>query len=178
MRKQLSKKLRFEVFKRDSFTCQYCGAVPPNVVLHVDHINPVKLGGRNEIDNLVTSCSCCNIGKGANELTNVPESLADKAKKIKESELQIKGYYKAIQERRERVDQEAWVIARILDNRIIDTCRKDWLQSIKMFIDKIGYFAVLDAAELTDAKGLHSYNSAFRYFCGICWGKYRDNKNG
>lgn len=28
-RKQLSKKLRFEVFKRDSFTCQYCGKKSP-----------------------------------------------------------------------------------------------------------------------------------------------------
>ena len=37
-REQLSAKLRFEVFKRDSFVCQYCGSHPPQVVLHVDHI--------------------------------------------------------------------------------------------------------------------------------------------
>ncbi len=32
-RKPLSKKMRFDVFKRDGFQCQYCGAMPPNIVL-------------------------------------------------------------------------------------------------------------------------------------------------
>lgn len=49
--------------KRDSFTCQYCGAKAPDVILHVDHINPVSKGGRNEIINLITSCEPCNLGK-------------------------------------------------------------------------------------------------------------------
>lgn len=68
-RKPLSKKLRFEVFKRDLFTCQYCGRKAPDVVLHVDHINPVKRGGKNDIMNLVTSCMDCNLGKGAKTLS-------------------------------------------------------------------------------------------------------------
>jgi hypothetical protein len=59
----ISKTLRFEVFKRDSFKCQYCGATAPEVVLHVDHINPVAKGGSNEITNLVTACQPCNLGK-------------------------------------------------------------------------------------------------------------------
>ncbi len=62
-RKGISKKTRFEVFKRDSFTCQYCGKAAPDVVLHVDHINPVSKGGDNEIINLVTACQGCNLGK-------------------------------------------------------------------------------------------------------------------
>lgn len=64
-RKAMSKKLRFEVFKRDSFTCQYCGKSAPDVVLHVDHIDPVSKGGSNDILNLITSCAECNGGKGA-----------------------------------------------------------------------------------------------------------------
>ena len=55
-RKAISKKLRFEVFKRDNFTCQYCGRTAPDVVLEVDHIKAVKNGGTNDIMNLVTSC--------------------------------------------------------------------------------------------------------------------------
>jgi 5-methylcytosine-specific restriction endonuclease McrA len=55
-RKSMSKKLRFEVFKRDSFACQYCGNKAPDVVLEVDHINPVSKGGDNSILNLITSC--------------------------------------------------------------------------------------------------------------------------
>ncbi len=67
-RKALSKKTRFEVFKRDSFTCQYCGAKAPEVVLHVDHIEPVAAGGSNDILNLITACAACNGGKAARKL--------------------------------------------------------------------------------------------------------------
>jgi hypothetical protein len=64
-RTPISKKLRFEVFKRDKFTCQYCGSKAPDVVLHVDHLHPVAKGGKNDILNLVTACEGCNSGKGA-----------------------------------------------------------------------------------------------------------------
>lgn len=62
-RQPIRKSVRFEVFKRDSFTCQYCGCKAPDVILHVDHINPVSKGGDNEIINLITSCADCNLGK-------------------------------------------------------------------------------------------------------------------
>ena len=62
-RTALTKKIRFEVFKRDKFTCQYCGRMAPDVVLNVDHIHPVAKGGTDEIVNLVTSCHACNAGK-------------------------------------------------------------------------------------------------------------------
>lgn len=67
-RKALSKKIRFEVFKRDSFKCQYCGKSAPDVILHVDHIDPVSRGGKNDLINLITSCQPCNAGKGARTL--------------------------------------------------------------------------------------------------------------
>lgn len=69
-RKATSKKLRFEVFKRDRFTCQYCGAMAPDVVLHIDHVSPVSKGGQNDILNLITACLECNSGKGARELSD------------------------------------------------------------------------------------------------------------
>lgn len=67
-RKALSKKTRFEVFKRDKFTCQYCGAKAPDAVLECDHIKPVAEGGTDDILNLVTACQGCNRGKGARRL--------------------------------------------------------------------------------------------------------------
>lgn len=70
-RKYISKKLRFEVFKRDAFTCQYCGAKPPEIVLVVDHIIPLLLGGKNNILNLITSCVDCNAGKAGTLLDDV-----------------------------------------------------------------------------------------------------------
>lgn len=66
----LSKKIRFEVFKRDSFTCQYCGKSAPEVVLNADHIDPSSKGGSNNILNLITSCESCNSGKSDRRLSD------------------------------------------------------------------------------------------------------------
>ena len=68
-RKVISKKTRFEVFKRDSFKCCYCGNEAPNVVLEIDHIQPISKGGDNNIINLITSCFNCNRGKSNKVLT-------------------------------------------------------------------------------------------------------------
>jgi len=55
--------LRFKVLKRDNFTCQYCGRSSPDVELHIDHKIPVSMGGSDDIENLITACAECNIGK-------------------------------------------------------------------------------------------------------------------
>lgn len=54
---------RYEILKRDNFTCRYCGRKPPDVKLQVDHHFPRSLGGGDERINLVASCQQCNIGK-------------------------------------------------------------------------------------------------------------------
>jgi hypothetical protein len=91
-RKALTKKTRFEVFKRDSFSCQYCGRAAPIVVLNVDHIRPVADGGGSEILNLITSCFDCNSGK-SDRLLNDDTVLAKQmlqAKLLSEKREQIK----------------------------------------------------------------------------------------
>ncbi len=64
---RLSLSMRFQIFERDNFTCQYCGrnVKENNVILTVDHILPKKLGGSDKFDNLITSCRDCNLGKHA-----------------------------------------------------------------------------------------------------------------
>jgi len=59
-------KNRFEIFKRDNFTCQYCGRSAPMVQLELDHIKPQTKHGDNSKNNLITSCKECNIGKSNN----------------------------------------------------------------------------------------------------------------
>jgi hypothetical protein len=63
-----------EIFKRDGFRCQYCGAPAPDVRLAVDHVHPVALGGTNDPSNLITSCHTCNIGKNDVPLSTVRAS--------------------------------------------------------------------------------------------------------
>ncbi len=60
----LQPKVRFAVLNRDGFSCRYCGRSAPDVDLHVDHVIPVARGGTNDLDNLVTACADCNLGKG------------------------------------------------------------------------------------------------------------------
>ena len=78
-RKEISKGLRFHIFRRDDFTCQYCGRQPPEVILHLDHITPVARGGRNDEMNLITSCAECNMGKGKKLLDKPQRPDADLA---------------------------------------------------------------------------------------------------
>ncbi|MEX0801277.1 MAG: HNH endonuclease [Dehalococcoidia bacterium] len=59
----VSKVLRFEVLRRDRLTCRYCGRTSAEAKLHVDHLHPTALGGKDTLDNLVTACEDCNIGK-------------------------------------------------------------------------------------------------------------------
>jgi len=55
--------LRWQIFERDNFTCQYCGQSAPNVKLEIDHKIPISEGGTDNHDNLTTSCYACNRGK-------------------------------------------------------------------------------------------------------------------
>lgn len=87
--------LRFKIFERDNFTCQYCGQKPPNVVLHVDHIHPKSKGGGDEELNLITSCQSCNLGKKDKILKNPKKiDVSQEIENLKEAENQIKEYYK------------------------------------------------------------------------------------
>lgn len=57
--------LRFAVLERDGFKCRYCGrGASQGAILHADHIKPKSSGGEDSLENLVTACQECNIGKG------------------------------------------------------------------------------------------------------------------
>ncbi|KAA3648110.1 MAG: HNH endonuclease [Chloroflexi bacterium] len=51
-----------EIFRRDNFTCQYCGKQTNK--LTVDHVKPRRLGGSFSWENLVAACPPCNHRKG------------------------------------------------------------------------------------------------------------------
>lgn len=68
MRTPISSNLRFEILKRDGFTCQYCGANPSNASLEVGYIVPLAKGGEDSPRNLITSCLDCYQGKGDNDI--------------------------------------------------------------------------------------------------------------
>lgn len=59
----VTKRIRFEVLRRDEFTCRYCRS--RDNALTVDHVVPVALGGSDDPSNLVAACKDCNAGKAS-----------------------------------------------------------------------------------------------------------------
>lgn len=66
-KRQISSKLRFEVYERDGFKCVYCGSRKD---LSCDHVTPESKGGATEKGNLVTSCKSCNSRKKTKSLAD------------------------------------------------------------------------------------------------------------
>lgn len=83
---------RPNIYARDRYLCQYCGAKegstriingkPTKVVLTLDHVLPESRGGGFHWDNLVACCKFCNLKKGDRtpqeagmELLHIPRML-------------------------------------------------------------------------------------------------------
>jgi hypothetical protein len=67
--------VRIRVYKRDRFTCTYCGVSGQEAELEVDHIIAVANGGSHHMSNLTTACRKCNQEKGVGK--GNPKSRAD-----------------------------------------------------------------------------------------------------
>jgi hypothetical protein len=174
-KRSVSKKKRFNIFKRDSFSCRYCGRVPPQVVLEVDHIVPINEGGGNEEENLITACFECNRGKGSVSLDVVPETLAERGRRIAEIEDQLAGYREIVLAREDRIEAECWEIIEILSGQSKETT-KSRLASIKTFIEQLPLDVVRDAAVIARSRFPSHGPTQFKYFCGICWRRIREGE--
>ncbi|MFV9482306.1 HNH endonuclease [Christiangramia sp. ASW11-125] len=180
-RKSLSKKVRFEVFKRDKFQCQYCGKSAPDIVLNVDHIDPVANGGSNDLINLITSCFDCNQGKKARLLSD--DSVIKKQRKQLEK----------LQERREQLElMLEWKKSLTnLESDKIEIISEYWgslmhpfslnengKKTLEKLIRKFSIEDVLDAIDVANEKYLkfdeegeitkESVENAFNKVGGIC----------
>lgn len=151
-RKSLTKKTRFEVFKRDSFTCQYCGKKSPDVVLEVDHITPVSKGGKNEIMNLVTACFDCNRGKSNIKLKD--SSVIEKQRaQIEELNLRRQQLEMLLEWRtglQTIKDDEACKISEFISTLTNDkeSLSEFGLKNMRKHIKKFGLQEIFDATEI------------------------------
>jgi len=175
----ISKKTRFEVFKRDGFTCQYCGKLPPGVTLEVDHINPKSKNGKDDINNLITACFDCNRGKSNIVLERIPNTLAENLEILKEKEIQLSEYNKFIAKIERRIQKDISEIDEIYVSyfkgwRLSDNFKNS---SLKRFLNKLQKNIVKDAMHLACSK-MNNKDDSIRYFCGICWNRIRGINNG
>ncbi|MEL6582836.1 MAG: HNH endonuclease [Pseudomonadota bacterium] len=79
---------RFNLFLRDGFTCQYCGATGE---LTFDHVIPRSRGGRTTWENVVAACAPCNLKKGSKTLAQANMSLRRPAQEPDAEELKNMG---------------------------------------------------------------------------------------
>ena len=188
----VSKRVRFEVFKRDRFACQYCGRRPPDVVLEVDHIIPRVEGGPDDIHNLTTACLPCNRGKAGVPLENVAPAL---------DEMEIMAGLQEMLERMMELKRSAAVVEakREMEEELIDQVADWWemewqwsprfdAESVRQFIQKgLSMEDLRSAIDATvrkwnrkGADGRRTIASAdlFKYFSGVCWTMLRERDGG
>ena len=67
-----------EIFRRDDYTCQYCGKNGGQMTL--DHVLPRRLGGEHTWENLVAACRLCNHKKGGRLAERAGMKLKNKPK--------------------------------------------------------------------------------------------------
>lgn len=174
-RKSLSKKLRFEVFKRDNFHCQYCNASPPEVPLEIDHLIPVSKGGENLIDNLVTACFDCNRGKSNRGKSNilmdiVPPPLSETIERRRVAQLQYLEYKKVLKKDKKIIKDDINSVELIYNNSFEDYLFSNKFRiTVKSFIKKLGVSKVEESMESACIKIYWDEQKVLKYFCGICW---------
>ena len=154
-RKSMSKTLRFEVFKRDSFSCQYCGATPSKkTMLEVDHIKPVAKGGDNDILNLITSCFDCNRGKSARELSD--DSVVVKQKKQLDNLQEKREQFKMMYEWRKGLDgltsEAAHMITEYIESKVEPfVLSKSAKKNLEKTINKYDFDDILNAINISES---------------------------
>ena len=176
----VSKRLRFEILRRDNHACRYCGATAPDVALHVDHVVPESLGGTSAPDNLVTACADCNMGKSstAADASTVADVRQDAARWATAME--------QVAEIRNRQIQDDAALWSWFESVWCDW--RDWRgnaipfahnagTTIRQFLgsgltkDEIASLvAVAMNANHVDA------DSTWKYFCGCAWRRIRENQ--
>jgi 5-methylcytosine-specific restriction endonuclease McrA len=79
---------RFNLFLRDEFQCQYCGAIGD---LTFDHVVPRARGGITSWENVVAACARCNLRKGSKSLGQAGLSLRRPPRQPESEELRNQG---------------------------------------------------------------------------------------
>ena len=176
-RKPIPKGTRFEVLKRDEFTCQYCGREAPDVILEIDHIIPVSKGGDNSVMNLITSCRDCNRGKSDKELSDDSTVVRQKRQldDIQDRREQLEMIIAWRKELMEEIDSEVDYIDSIYFQYtewcMSESARRETRNRIK----KYGFNEVCEATEISVGKyydgSQRSWNLAFNKVGGICYNR-------
>lgn len=171
----VSKRLRFEILRRDGFRCRYCGLTAASAELRVDHVIPEALGGTDDPSNLVTACEPCNTGKSS----IAPDSpiVAD----VQQDALRWARALKLLAE--DRAEQCIWRVncERAFSDEWENWTDRhgneiplpaDWRHSFARFL--AAGLELDDLIELIDVAMSSRAKDTWTYFCGCAWQRVRE----
>jgi hypothetical protein len=170
----VSKRLRFEVLKRDNHTCRYCGGTSPDVRLTIDHVVPVALGGSNDPTNLVAACADCNAGKSSVP-ANAPlvaDIASDAMRWAYAMECAAAGasYLRYERDQIRTQFREHWGGFTYGYNKLEVPIDGAWAQSVDQLLQTgLTVEDLIECIDIAMAKQKISADDTWRYFCGVAW---------
>lgn len=178
----VSKRLRFEILRRDNHACRYCGGVAPDVTLTVDHVIPVALGGSDDPSNLVAACRDCNAGKSSvaadEALVADVESDALRWGQAMKFAAQVQAAERQIVIDRRIEFDNFWCGWTFVPDGDEAPRPSDWERSIDQFyaagatdldLKNAAYKALVESPRV-------SLSGTWRYFCGVLWSTLRERQ--
>lgn len=166
----VSRRLRFEILRRDSYSCRYCGAMAPDA-LTVDHVIPVTLGGGDDPNNLVTACQDCNNGKSSIPADAALVEDVDATAMLFAKAIERASEIRAAQmvETKAVIDNFGWYWSE-LGKGFPYGQPPNWAAAIERFIS-LGLTTMefeTFADKAFDAVQVPAH-AVWNYFCGCCW---------
>lgn len=162
----VSKRTRFEVLRRDNYTCRYCRS--SDEALTVDHVLPVALGGTDEPSNLVAACRDCNAGKASTapteELVEQVDADAIRWAAARERVVQRLEEANAAAADRRAPFLAAW---RSWDHDL-SYLPSGWRDTVDFWLrNDVSMDRILEAMEIALPKRHVTHRELFRYMAGI-----------
>lgn len=171
----ISKRLRYEVMRRDDFSCRYCGRSSRETELQVDHVIPKTLGGADTIDNLVAACTDCNVGKGSTMPDPGTQQTISSGAQLWREAMAI-----AASEAENEIDKaqdamvavsQRWFAWKYPDGTMIER-PKEWAGSVRVWFNRgLPVEVMVQSVDIAMEATHVAAEDKWRYFCGIAWNK-------
>lgn len=173
----ISKRLRFEILRRDNYRCFYCKTDEKK--LTVDHVIPVALGGTDDPTNLVAACGTCNGGK-----TSVHPDSPLVAQVERDAMRWQMAWHQAVAEATRDGAERAKQIAKVKKNYVAayrgrhdenPILPEGWDASVGRWLDLGMPLALIDKAIASTVGRNHiRADKRWNYFAGCCWSLLRE----
>lgn len=176
----ISKRLRFEIFRRDNHACRYCGSMAPDAKLTIDHVIPAALGGSDEASNLVTACADCNGGKtsitpDSPHVEDVAQAALKWSAALKAAAEDMALQLKSDQSIMDHFENHIWGAWTYGPHKKPFPLPVSWRNSIRAFLAAGLTMELLEqCVDVACDRDYLGPDAVFKYMCGVAWRRVRE----